>query len=278
MHLFRVLTQTLVMLFIASAVVAQKSDSLKIKKDSLRIRSEVTGLIGATNNGISIIPTFSLNAPALNVLFSVRRNRFSFDPDVRLTFDGKRGGMVFWFRYRLLMDKKFTFHVGAHPAYNLQTRKISENGTTTTITQARRFLAYELVPNYRISDHVSVGMYYLTGYGLQKDGPKRSHFLTINTNLSNLKLGDDVFMQFTPQFYYLKLNQEDGFYYTHTVGLVKKGWPFLLQSTVNKEIKTNITGSKKFQWNVTLLYTFNRKYGRSASEDIFRVEDQITEF
>lgn len=248
------------------------------KKDSLRIKSEFSGLIGATNNGLSIVPTFSLNAPAAVFLLSVKRNRFSFDPDVRLTFDGRRGGMVFWFRYKILTDKKFTFHVGAHPAFNLQTRMIQENGTSNLITQAQRFLAYEVVPNYRISQHASIGMYYLTGYGLQKDGPRRSHFLTINTNLTNIRIANDVFIQFTPQFYYLKLNQEYGFYYTHAIGVSKKSWPVLFQSIVNKEFSSNITGSRKFQWNVSVLYTFNNKYGRSTNEDIFRIEDQITEF
>ena len=248
------------------------------KKDSLSIKTEFSGLIGVTNNGLSIIPTFSLNAPAANFLLSVKGERFSFDPDIRLTFDGRRGGMVFWFRYKILKEKKFTFHVGAHPAYNFQTRRIEENGTSNLITQARRFLAYEIVPNYRISDHDSVGIYYLTGYGLQKDGPRRSHFLTVNTNLSNLRLVNDVFVQFTPQFYYLKLNKEDGFYYTHTVGVVKKSWPVVFQSTVNKEISSIITGSRKFQWNISVLYRFSNKYGRSADEDIFRIEDEITEF
>ena len=44
---------------------------------------------GITNNGISIIPTFSLKQPAFNLSYSLSRGgRFSIDPDLRLTFDG----------------------------------------------------------------------------------------------------------------------------------------------------------------------------------------------
>jgi hypothetical protein len=96
--------------------------------------------------------------------------------------------------------------------------------------------------------------------------------------LSNIKLGGGTSLQFTPQVYYLKLDKEDGIFYTHTVSISKKDLPFLLQSTINKNIKTNITGGDRFQWNISLFYSFNRKYGRNVGEDINRIEDQITDF
>ena len=46
------------------------------KKDSLVVTSGFSGLVGITNNGISIIPTFSLNAPAYNFLLSVKKKPF----------------------------------------------------------------------------------------------------------------------------------------------------------------------------------------------------------
>jgi hypothetical protein len=67
----------------------------------------ISGSIGLTNNGISIIPTFSLNAPATITNFYISKNRFSFEPDVRLTLDARKGGMLFWFRYKFIKDKKF---------------------------------------------------------------------------------------------------------------------------------------------------------------------------
>ncbi len=266
-----------------SALLAQvdkKEEKKLTKKDSVVVKSNFSGLVGLTSNGLSIIPTFSLNAPAYNFLFSVSKNKFSFDPDVRLTLDGRKGGMVFWFRYKLVEGKKFNVGVGAHPAFNFQTRKIIDptTGRLSEITQARRFIAAEINPGYQVSKNLRVGMYYLKGFGLQNDAIKSSHFLTFNTTLSNLKLGGGTSLQFTPQFYYLKLDKEDGIFYTHTISISKKNLPFLLQSTINKDLKTNITGGNRFQWNVTLFYTFNRKYGRNAGEDINRIEDQITDF
>lgn len=255
-------------------------DTKKEKKDSLVVKSNFSGLIGLTSNGLSIIPTFSLNAPAYNFLLSVSKNKFSFDPDIRMTLDGRKGSMVFWFRYKAVEAKKYSLGVGAHPAFNIQTRKILDpsNGQLSEISQARRFIATEINQGYQVSKNFRVGIYYLKGFGLQNDAVKSSHFLTLNTTISNVKLGGGASLQFTPQFYYLKLDKEDGIFYTHTISISKKDLPFLLQSTINKDIKTNITGGNRLQWNISLFYSFNRKYGRNAGEDINKIEDQITDF
>jgi hypothetical protein len=255
-------------------------ETKKEKKDSLLVKSNFSGLVGLTTNGLSIIPTFALNAPAYNFLLSVSKNKFSFDPDIRMTLDGRKGSMVFWFRYKAVEGKRYNLGVGAHPAFNIQARKILDPGTrqVSEISQLRRFIAAEINQGYQVSKNLRVGVYYLKGFGLQGDAVKSSHFLTLNSTVSNIKLGGGTSLQFTPQFYYLKLDKEDGIFYTHTISISKKDFPFLLQSTINKNIKTNINGGDRFQWNVTLFYSFNRKYGRNIGEDINRIEDQITDF
>ena len=279
-------TQQLLFLFIAlfvftiDSLQAQEEEKKEDKNDSVVVKSNFSGLVGLTSNGLSIIPTFSLNAPAYNFLLSVSKNKFSFDPDIRMTLDGRKGSMVFWFRYKAVTSKKYSLGVGAHPAFNIQTREILDprNRQLSEISQLRRFIAAEINQGYQVSNNLRVGVYYLKGFGLQNDAVKSSHFLTLNTTISNVKLGGGTSLQFTPQFYYLKLDKEDGIFYTHTISISKKNLPFLLQSTINKDIKTNITGGDRLQWNISLFYSFNRKYGRNANEDINRIEDQITDF
>jgi len=228
--------------------------------DSTAKPLQINGSAAITNNGISIIPTFSLNAPAMIFNFYIRKNRFSFDPDIRATFDGRKGSMIFWFRYKLIQDKKLTVGAGIHPAYNLALKTITENGKTWNITQARRFIAYELNTNYKISDHISVGPYILRGMGLQSDGPKSTYFLALNTNFTNLPIGNHLKFSWTPQFYYLYLDKTDGFYLANNFKLSHDKSPFSLQSVMNKEIKTDITGGKKFAWNLILSYSFGNSY------------------
>lgn len=265
-------------IYILAIVLIIGTNSFSQKKDSIQVTSQFSGSLGVTTNGLSIIPTFALNAPAYTILLSVKRNRFSFDPDIRLTFDGKRGGMVFWFRYQAVKSKRFNLQTGAHPAYNFQLRSVTDGNSRYDITQARRFIATEIFPSYRLTKKVSLGIYYLKGFGLQKDGPQSSHFLTFNANFSSIPLVKDHVLQFTPQVFYLKLDKEDGYYYTHTIGISSPKHPILVQSTINKQIKTNITGSRDLSWNISVFYSFNRKYGKGQEQEVYRIAEQITEF
>ena len=221
----------------------------------------VAGNIGITNNGISIIPTFSLQEPAFNYTGTLSRGgKFSIDPDVRLTFDGRKGGAMIWLRYKLVDSKKFNFRVGAHPAFNFALKSVTENGKTWNITQARRFIATELAPSYTINNHISFGAYYLHGNGLQTDGPISTHFVNFISSFSGIKLGATHLLSFSPQVYYLQIDKEDGFYLTGNVVLTSKKSPIALMYLYNKEIRTNITGSKNLDWNLTLMYNFNKSF------------------
>lgn len=244
-----------VLLFFCTSLVASA------QYDSLQKELRISGSVGVTNNGISIIPTFSLRAPAVitNLSFS-KGGKFSIEPDVRFTFDFRKGSALLWFRYKLMNTNKFKFTAGAHPAYNLALRTVTENGKSWQVSQARRFWATELAPTYVVNNHLSFGMYYLNGHGLQEDGPKSTHFVTFNTGLSNLSLGGNNVFNLNPNIYYLKVDKEDGFYLSGTASIVNKKLPISLIGSYNKEINTHITGSRNFDWNLTLSYRFNHKY------------------
>ncbi len=249
--------KNLLFIFVLIFVVKAKS----FAQDSTSKPYVVAGNFGITNNGISIIPTFSLKQPAFNLTTSLSKGgKFSLDPDVRLTFDGRKGGAMLWFRYKVVASKKFNFRVGAHPAFNLALKTVTEGNKSWTITQARRFVATELAPSYTFNNHFSIGAYYLHGNGLQTDGPISTHFVNFSTAFSNINLGGDYAFNFTPQVYYLQVDQQDGFYLTGNVILSNKKSPFSFMYLYNKEIRTNITGSKNLDWNVTLMYNFNKAF------------------
>lgn len=235
--------------------------TLHAQTDSIPTGFQIAGNVGITNNGISIVPTFSLKAPAMNATFSISKGgRFSIDPDIRLTFDAKKGGGMLWFRYKIIKDHKFRLTVGAHPAFNLALKTITENGKTWTITQARRFVATEIAPSYSFNKNFGIGMYYLHGNGLQKDGPASTHFVNFSAPFTGFSVTKNLVININPQIYYLQVDREDGFYLTGTVTIASKKTPWALTASYNKEIRTNITGSKNFDWNITLLHRFNKKY------------------
>ncbi len=53
------------------------------------------GVITATNNGVSIIPSFTLGRPAVLFDLSLSVEHFSFDPMLRFGMDGKPWSFVF---------------------------------------------------------------------------------------------------------------------------------------------------------------------------------------
>jgi len=230
--------------------------SFSQKVDSTKPPFHFGGAVLLTNNGISLIPTFSLNKPAVLFYLSMGKGRLSFEPDLRFSMEGKPWSFLFWWRYRVRADK-FLVSIGAHPAMNFKT-EIASDGNEMIV--ARRFLAAELSPNYLITRDMSVGVYYLYSRGFDKGAPANTHFLTLNSNFSNIRLTKQFFMRVSPQFYYLKQDSHNGFYFTAAVTLAKRNFPLSISSIFNKTIETEITASKDFVWNISLIYSFSKNY------------------
>ncbi len=246
---------TVCLLFVELGLVAQEKSS----SDSI---SGFSGSVGITNNGFSIIPTFSLNSPAAIVNLAWQKKRFSFEPDIRLVPDASKGGLIWWFRYRLVERKKFAMRVGAHPAFSLVRRNITENGSKSTITEMLRLAAFEIVPSYQISKRFGVSAMFLEGHGLQKHGPQTTRVLFLNTALTPIPLSAQLRLHLFPTLFFLNTDGFKGNYFTMTAALSHNKSPFKLQSTINQTFTSNVPGNKEFMWNVLLGYGFSRKYKR----------------
>ena len=230
--------------------------------DSTKKITTFSGSLGLTNNGFSIVPAFSLNAPAAIILLNWRKGKFSIEPEFRVTPDVKRGGLLLWFRYHAIQKGNFTFRTGFHTALNIQPRAITLNNEPYTINQMRRFLAWELAPSYKINKHLGVGVYYLQGNGLQKDGPQTSHFVHVSTPITNIALGKNIKFSIVPGAFYLNLDGYEGTYITGATSLSHSKLPLIFTSGINKTIKSNLLGNKDFLWNVGLNYVFRKKIAR----------------
>lgn len=246
----------LLLLCLTSAAQAQPKDTAATKTTTF------SGSVGFSSNGFSIVPTFSLNSPASITQLSWRKNKFSFDPDIRFTTDFRKGSMIFWLRYHAITTQKYRLRVGAHPAMNFQTREIVTNGTASSISQMRRYFAWEVSNDYKINKHLSAGIYYLLSNGLQKDGARTMHFVSFNTNVSNIKLSKAIRLAIAPSLYHLYLDGKNGNYISGAVILSHTKLPFSLQHAFNKTFTSNIPGNKDYMWNVSVHYRFNKQYRR----------------
>jgi len=240
-----------------SAIKIDSATVLKIDTTKQPLRLGVAVLL--TNNGISLIPSFSLGDPAVMFAFFAGKKRFSFEPEFRFSLKGKPWTFLFWFRYRLIATDKFRLGVGIHPSFNFRTIVTPINGDSTEIIQARRFLTGEIAPNYFITKNTSVGVYYLGGRGYDYSTAYWTDFITINANFSNIKLANKVYMRFIPQIYYLRQDELEGYYWTASLGIAHSKFPVSILFIANQSIKTTIP-TKNFLWSVSVIYSFNKVY------------------
>lgn len=227
--------------------------------DNTKTEYHFSGSIGATNNGISVIPTFSLGKPAAIFNMSIGNQKISFEPEFRASLEGKPWNLILWWRYKFLNDDKFKFNVGAHPALSFKTVPDDVGGVQRDIIKVNRFLAGELSFSYFLSKNTSIGSYYLYSRGIEYGTTRNTNFLTLNSSFSNIKLSDAFALRFSPQVYYLKMDAKDGVFFSSTLTLTKKNFPISVSALVNKIIKTDIN-TKNFVWNATIAYSFNNKF------------------
>src|SRR6266508_37749 len=103
-----------VLLMLAYLSFSQRSDSTKKE-------FHVKGAVTVTNKGISLIPTFTLGKPAAIFDLSMGKKKLFFEPQLKFSLKGKPWSFLFWWRYKLITDKKFSLTVGGHPAINFRT-------------------------------------------------------------------------------------------------------------------------------------------------------------
>lgn len=241
--------------FVSTSLIAQEQTPAKPT-------GQFGGVITATNNGVSIIPSFTLGRPALLFDLSLSGERFSFDPMLRFGMDGKPWSFVFWGRYKAIKDRPFTLTLGAHPAFIFAERIVKVNGREEKMFVSQRFLAMEVAPMYKFSKRLSMGLYYLRGHGFNPIPPDNSNFLALNTVVSNIPVGGDFNLRVNPQLFYLKVDDNSGTYITSNFTVSKPGFPIGFQGLVNQKIKSTIPGDD-FIWNVGLLYLFSTPYHKS---------------
>jgi hypothetical protein len=228
--------------------------------DTTRVPSFFQGQITATNNGISLIPKFSLSRPAVFLDLSMGLGRLSFDPMFRFGMDARPWVFVFWLRYKRFAHPKFTASVGAHPSFLFQTQPSPSNGGAQVMT-TQRYFAVEATPTYHFNQYLGVGLYYLGGHGLTPDLIQYTHFVALRALATKVPLGRHFTGTVVPQVFYLYQDGRAGTYWNVVLELAKNRFPVSINANLSQTIRTQIVG-KEFLWSVGLVYNINQTYRR----------------
>lgn len=223
--------------------------------DGTRAPPTVSGAVTVTNNGVSLLPTFTLGKPAAIFDLSVGGRQLSFEPQFRFALEGKPWSFIFWWRYELPTPERLSVTVGAHPALVFKTIPSSPAPGSTDTIIVQRYVAAELSPSYSLAEHVEIGAYYLFGHGLERETVRNTHYVNVNASLTNLALTEQVFFEFSPKIYYLRMDDLGGYYVTTTVSLHTRDFPLYVESLLSRAISTDIVADD-FVWNLSLVYSF----------------------
>lgn len=263
-HLFLKVTPNLLrtaLLFLTLTAFSPRGFSQKT--DSIKQEIQFKGTLSATNNGFSLIPTFSLGKPAVVTTFFVGSNkrRFSFEPEFRYSMEFKPWSFIFIWRYALVRKEHFQLKLGTHlPALNFVSGPVIKNGVEQEAIQARRFFpVFEVIPNWVIRKNFHLGMYLQYGHGFEKELTQHAYFFSLRPGFNYIPLTKHYYLRFNPQFYYLKLDAHDGIYTAASLTLARRNFPFSISTLMNKRIDSTIAG-KGFDWNVSLTYSFANSY------------------
>lgn len=246
----------LVLIFVSLSFIPEALAQVAQREPMIR---HFNGTITATNNGISLIPSFTLGRPAVFFDLSVGGERLSFDPMFRFGMDGKPWSFVFWWRYKVVKDRRFTLSAGAHPAFIFSEMPVMVDGKEEKMLVTKRFLAGELTPMYKVSNRFSFGLYYLQGHGFNPTPPSNTNFLALNTVFSGLPMFWNMELRVNPQFFFLRVDDTSGTYVTSTFALKKNDFPIGITSTMTQKINSTVPGDD-FVWNVGLYYNFANDY------------------
>ncbi len=219
---------------------------------------QIAGYAGLTNNGISLIPNFSLSDPAALFSLSVSNGRLSFVTDFNFSLEAKPWYTLYWLKYQVIEKEKFKMTAGTHLGLNFFSSEVKTNAIVNKTLNYERYWVADLFPRYFLNENTSIGIYYLNSRGIDKGTVGVSHFATLNVNLSRLSISKELFLGVNPQIYYLNQDGTDGFYFTSAFTLGKNNYPLTLNSMLNQPIKTNIAAGNEFVWNLSLIYSFAR--------------------
>jgi len=244
------------MLFCFGLIYTANAQTTLSRNDGNNFRTSVH----VTNNGISLLPTFSLGKPAAQFDLILSPGRLSFEPQIRYSLDGKPWSYIFWLRYKVIKRDRFFLNVGTHPALIFRQLTTTINGVSRDYMASQRYLAAEISPNFRLSRKVTLGAYYLHSSGLDRGTLNGIDFVTMNATINNILLFAGVRLRLAPQFYHLQMDEEGGYYFSNTATLYGPGYPLSVSSIINQVIDTDITNSKPLVWNISLIWTFSANY------------------
>jgi hypothetical protein len=234
-------------------------NAISQKTDSTKVPGYFGGSVTINTKGISTIPNLTLGKPAAIFFMSVGR-KLRFEPEFRFALEGKPWIFILWGRYDFVNNDKFLIRMRANYGLGFKTASDTTHDGINEILTASPSLTGDLTASYYLTKNMGIGPYYFYRYGIEKYDIKNTHYIGLRAYFSNIKISKKFYFGFNPQFYYLAMDADHGYYINSTFSIARRNFPLSISALVNWTIQTEIPVGEDFLWNVGLIYTFNKKY------------------
>lgn len=215
--------------------------------------SIVHGKVLLANAGFAPIPAFSFNTPVAIGFLSIKKNRFSYEPDFSLGLNGKPWMANNWFRLTFLGRKKLKLGSGINPSLFFRNERIASG---EEIVHAHRNLTFELVTRYTLHENMSFIITYMHVHAFDS-GASSGNFIDISSAMSTPYIRDVIKLAIKPQLFYFNFDGDtDGLFTSVTllVDVLKIPLSFYYQAV--SPIWMRFDGNR-FKSNGGLIYSFS---------------------
>lgn len=245
----------LVLLFLMLSVSISYSYA-RVNSDTTKVSTVFSGSIQLTNNGISLVPAFSLGDPALVAFFEAKRKRFSYCPQFSFDSEGKPWYMNQWLRYQVIDKRKISYRSSISYSFLYKPTEEIIDGNTVPIIKTDRNILFEQLLVKGLTSKTVLVFAHLYGLSVEKGGIKLN-LVTLATSTKGISLSKKVAMDVSPSIFYLTYTgNNEGLFTTQNIGVRHQKYPVSLGFQATEPLWMKNLNVKSFNWALSAIYTF----------------------
>jgi hypothetical protein len=217
-----------------------------------KINVSASGRVMLANMGFAPVPAFSFNSPLVMGFLSLKKKRFSFEPDLALGLNGKPWLVNNWFRLTCVDQKKLKATVGLNPSLYFG-EVLMPSGES--IIRAHRNLTFEFAGEGTLTARWSLRWTYMLVHAFDT-GALSGQFFDVSSPITALRIPKMMIVKVKPEVFYFNFDGNiDGFYGSGSVTVELLCIPLSVYFQGVQSFWAGFPGTH-YKWNAGLVYGF----------------------
>lgn len=219
------------------------------KKDTI----SVTGNIQFTNNGVSPVPAFALNEPAVIGVYTIKKGKFYHQAILSFEWNAKPWNTLYRFGYDVLENEKWKFSAASYLSIYYARRDIPYQKEEI---QIQRYHDFELYVTRKFGPKSALTTTIWYEHAIDQVGIPNAQLIMSTYSLSEMNLGSKLQASFsTSAFYVQNAWGFKGMFVSENLKVHPNDWKFNLFLQATEPIPLpGLQG--KFLWNTGVNFPF----------------------